>query len=260
MSNQIPLRRGSHRQFDKRAAIYEHRAVADADDRPLERRLFELDSAGLTEQAHDAIDLSLPPAARAAFRLRRYGVPTRPPARPGRREQVAETRAKAFADLRKAAVTPKWRSIGPDTIAGVNGSNASGHVSAIAIDPSDHEHLLVAGSAGGTWESRDAGASWTPRGDDQATTSIGALAFDPTNSNIVYCATGDGQGWLPRRRAAALDRRRPYMAHALHRALRRESASLTSRCCPAVTSSPAPTTVSTCPTTPASRGSGGARR
>ena len=167
--------------------------MAEADDRPLERRLFELDRAGLTEQAHDAIDLSLPPAARAAFRLRRYDLPTRPPARPGRREQVAETHAKAFADLRKAAVTPKWRSIGPDTIAGVNGSNASGHVSAIAIDPSDHEHLLVAGSAGGTWESRDAGASWTPRGDDQATTSIGALAFDPTNSNIVYCATGDAE-------------------------------------------------------------------
>ena len=125
-------------------------------------------------------------------------MPTRPPARPGRRELVAETHAKAFAELRKAEVTPKWRSIGPDTIAGVNGSNASGHVSAIAIDPSDHLHLLVAGSGGGTWESRDAGASWTPRGDDQATTSIGALAFDPTNSSIVYCATGDapGRGYL----------------------------------------------------------------
>ena len=168
--------------------------MAEADERPLERRLFDLDRAGLTEQAHDVIDLSLLPADRAAFRLRRYGLPTRPPARPGRREQVAQTHAKAFADLRKAAVTPRWRSIGPDTLSGVNGSNASGHVSAIAVDPSDHEHLLVAGSAGGTWESRDAGASWTPRGDDQATTSIGALAFDPTDSSIVYCATGDGQG------------------------------------------------------------------
>ncbi len=67
-------------------------------------------------------------------------------------------------------------------------------MSAIAVDPSDHEHLLVAGSAGGTWESHDAGASWTPRGDNEATTSIGALAFHPTDPKVVYCATGDGQG------------------------------------------------------------------
>ena len=180
--------------FDKRPHIEEHRPMADADDRPLERRLFNLDSAGLTEQAHDVIDLSLPSAARASFRLGRYGVATRPAPRPGRRELVAQTHAKAFADLRKATITPKWRPIGPDTLAGVNGSNASGHVSAIAVDPSDHLHVLAAGSGGGTWESRDAGVSWTPRGDDQATTSIGALAFDPTDSSIVYCATGDAQG------------------------------------------------------------------
>ena len=180
--------------FDKRPHIKEHRPMADADDRPLERRLFNLDSAGLTEQAHDVIDLALPAGARASFRLQRYGVATRPAPRPGRREQLAEIHAKAFAEVRKADTTPRWRSIGPDTIAGVNGSNASGNVIAIAVDPSNPTHLLVAGSAGGIWESRDAGASWAPRGDDQATTSIGALAFHPTDSNVVYCATGDGQG------------------------------------------------------------------
>ena len=168
--------------------------MADADDRPLERRLFHLDSAGLTEQAHDTIDLALPAGARASFRLQRYGVATRPAARPGGREQVAEIHAKAFAEIRKADTTPRWRSIGPDTIAGVNGSNASGNVIAIAVDPSNPTHLLVAGSAGGIWESRDAGANWAPRGDDQATTSIGALVFHPTDSNVAYCATGDGQG------------------------------------------------------------------
>ena len=119
---------------------------------------------------------------------------TRPAARPGGREQVAEIHAKAFAEIRKADTTPRWRSIGPDTIAGVNGSNASGNVIAIAVDPSNPTHLLVAGSAGGIWESRDAGASWAPRGDDEATTSIGALVFHPTDSNVAYCATGDGQG------------------------------------------------------------------
>ena len=168
--------------------------MADADDGPLERRLFHLDSAGLTEQAHDTIDLALPAGARASFRLQRYGVATRPAPRPGRREQVAEIHAKAFAEVRKADTTPRWRSIGPDTIAGVNGSNASGNVIAIAVDPSNPTHLLVAGSAGGIWESRDAGASWAPRGDNEATTSIGALALHPPDPNVVYCGPGDGQG------------------------------------------------------------------
>lgn len=168
--------------------------MADADDRPLERRLFNLESAGLTGHAHDVIDLSLPPAPRADFRLRLYGVPTRPRSQPARTAQLAQIRAKTFAEVRKATVTPKWRSIGPDTIPGVIGSNASGNVSAIAVDLADGDHLLVAGSAGGTWESRDGGMSWNPRGDAEATTSIGALVFHPTDHDVVYCATGDAQG------------------------------------------------------------------
>lgn len=168
--------------------------MADADDRPLERLLFDLESAGLTEQAHDAIELSLPPAQRVPFRIQRYGVSARPDRRSGRRELIAQTRLQALIELRKAKATARWRSIGPETIAGVNGSNVSGHVSSIVVDPSDRKHLLVAASGGGTWETRDNGLSWSPRGDDEATTSIGALAFHPTNAKIVYCATGDGQG------------------------------------------------------------------
>src|SRR5204863_3626627 len=96
--------------------------------------------------------------------------------------------------------TVTWRSLGPAGIpdgqtygSGPGGlATMAGRVSAIAVDPSDSEHVLVGGAAGGVWETRDGGTSWTPRTDDQPTLSVGALAFDPTNPSTVYAGTGEG--------------------------------------------------------------------
>lgn len=73
--------------------------------------------------------------------------------------------------------------------------NVSGRVSALAADPANPAHLLAGAANGGVWESSNRGASWTPRTDYQATTTVGALAFDPRNSRIVYCGTGEGDWW-----------------------------------------------------------------
>jgi photosystem II stability/assembly factor-like uncharacterized protein len=93
-----------------------------------------------------------------------------------------------------------WQSLGPDGIP--NGQTygsgpgstvtVSGRVSAIAVDPADADHLLVGSAAGGIWETRDGGASWAPRTDDQPTLAIGALTFDPTDASTVYAGTGEG--------------------------------------------------------------------
>ncbi|HEX6689259.1 MAG TPA: hypothetical protein VF085_11450 [Solirubrobacterales bacterium] len=93
-----------------------------------------------------------------------------------------------------------WRSLGPAGIpAGQtygSGPGATttvaGRVTAIAVDPGDSKHLLVGSAAGGVWETRDTGATWAPRTDDQPTLSIGALAFDPSNPSTVYAGTGEG--------------------------------------------------------------------
>jgi photosystem II stability/assembly factor-like uncharacterized protein len=51
---------------------------------------------------------------------------------------------------------------------------------------------LVAGSAGGgVWRSTDGGQNWAPMWHDQPTLNIGSLALDPTNTNLVYCGTGE---------------------------------------------------------------------
>jgi photosystem II stability/assembly factor-like uncharacterized protein len=93
-----------------------------------------------------------------------------------------------------------WRSLGPagipdgQTYGTGPGSSVtvSGRVAAIAVAPNDSNHLLVGSAAGGIWESRDRGLSWTPRIDDQPTLSIGALAVDPSDPSTVYAGTGEG--------------------------------------------------------------------
>jgi photosystem II stability/assembly factor-like uncharacterized protein len=95
---------------------------------------------------------------------------------------------------------PTWRSLGPagipngQTYGSGPGSKitVAGRIGAIAVDPSDSAHLLIGSAGGGIWESRDTGANWQPRSDDQPTLSIGALAFDPSDPSVVYAGTGEG--------------------------------------------------------------------
>lgn len=79
------------------------------------------------------------------------------------------------------AAQQAWRFLGPSLIltsADDDHVPAAGRVSAVAIDPGCPEHILVGATAGGIWETVD-GRSWAPRGDDQRTLTIGAVAFDP---------------------------------------------------------------------------------
>lgn len=92
-----------------------------------------------------------------------------------------------------------WRPLGPNgiprgqTYGSGPGSTTTvaGRVAAIAVDPGDPAHILIGAAAGGVWQTRDGGRTWTPRTDDQPTLSIGALAFDPSHPATVYAGTGE---------------------------------------------------------------------
>lgn len=116
----------------------------------------------------------------------------------------------AAADAQPAAAAgpSRWRPLGPAYIP--NGQtygsarvDVAGRVSAIAIDPSNRDHVLVGAAHGGVWESFDRGASWMARSDDAPTLTVGAIAFDPSNPSIVYCGTGEGN-WYSRFGAGVL--------------------------------------------------------
>ncbi len=78
----------------------------------------------------------------------------------------------------------KARSIGP--------ANMSGRVGAIDAVAEDPAIIYVGAAAGGVWKSTDSGMTWTPVFDSQPVASIGAIAIDHKNPNIVWVGTGEG--------------------------------------------------------------------
>ncbi|MGP8246075.1 MAG: WD40/YVTN/BNR-like repeat-containing protein, partial [Bryobacteraceae bacterium] len=75
------------------------------------------------------------------------------------------------------------RNIGPAFL--------SGRVSQFAVFPGDANHYLVAEASGGVWETRNDGTTWAPIFDTQGSYSIGAIAIDPKNPNVIWVGTGE---------------------------------------------------------------------
>lgn len=127
----------------------------------------------------------------------------RPPAARAEATGLADAALQAASMLEAAtavpalALLPSWRPLGPSEIPngqtyGASRVTVAGRVAAVAIDPSNRNHILVGAAAGGIWESFDSGASWAPRGDHMPTLTTGAIAFDPSHPVTVYCGTGEG--------------------------------------------------------------------
>lgn len=88
-----------------------------------------------------------------------------------------------------------WTAIGPmGPISGNAGGQLlkSGRLNFITISPTNTNVLWVGAPAGGLWKSTNGGTSWTTNTDNLSVTGCSDLAIDPTNPNIMYLATGDG--------------------------------------------------------------------
>lgn len=77
----------------------------------------------------------------------------------------------------------KWREVGP--------ALTSGRISDIAVNPSDPFEYYVATSSGGVWKTDNAGLSYSPIFDKEGSYSIGCVAMDPQNPNVVWVGTGE---------------------------------------------------------------------
>lgn len=78
-----------------------------------------------------------------------------------------------------------WQYVGP--------TNISGRCTDVeGISPRGDNYTIWIGSAtGGVWKSVNEGVTFEPVFDDQATASIGDIAIDPSNSDIVWVGTGE---------------------------------------------------------------------
>jgi len=70
----------------------------------------------------------------------------------------------------------------------------SGRIADIIIHPEDESVWYVAVGSGGVWKTVNAGTTWTPIFDDQASYSIGCLAADPGNPHVIWVGTGEDVG------------------------------------------------------------------
>lgn len=76
-----------------------------------------------------------------------------------------------------------FRSIGPAAY--------SGRISDLAVNPDNTSEYYVGVASGGLWKTVNHGTSFEPIFDKQSVFSIGCLAMDPNNSNVVWVGTGE---------------------------------------------------------------------
>src|ERR1017187_3256572 len=91
-----------------------------------------------------------------------------------------------------SSLTSNWIPLGPFAVPDANsGQHGAGRINAITMNPLNANILYVGSPAGGFWRSNNGGTSWTPTGDFNATIGISDIAVDPSDTSIIYIATGD---------------------------------------------------------------------
>ncbi|MFN7623314.1 MAG: WD40/YVTN/BNR-like repeat-containing protein, partial [Acidobacteriota bacterium] len=78
----------------------------------------------------------------------------------------------------------EWRSIGPAIFAG--------RVTDVEGIPGNPKIVYVASASGGLWKTVNGGITWQPIFERQGTISLGDLAIDPRNPEVIWAGTGEG--------------------------------------------------------------------
>jgi len=77
----------------------------------------------------------------------------------------------------------EWELAGP--------TNIGGRITDIAVHPDSPETIYLGAASGGVWKSMDNGANWEYKFNGVNLISIGDLAIDPNDENIIYAGTGE---------------------------------------------------------------------
>ena len=97
-------------------------------------------------------------------------------------QRPAAAAARAAVDT--AAISKlAFRAIGP--------ANMMGRSTDVEGVPGDPNTVYVGTAAGGIWKTTNGGTTWAPLFEKQPTLSIGDLALEPGNPDVVYAGTGE---------------------------------------------------------------------
>jgi hypothetical protein len=97
--------------------------------------------------------------------------------------------AKTIGTSAVTATTANWTPLGP--FGSPSGGGDAGRLQCIRFLPGNNSVIFVGTAAGGLWVSTNSGASWTTNTDQLATLGVADIAIVPTNTNVMYLATGD---------------------------------------------------------------------
>lgn len=111
-------------------------------------------------------------------------------------EKKADTKADkkaAGADAKSASGESKY---GEKTFAGlelrqIGPAMISGRIVDLAVDPKDNRVWYIATASGGVWKTTNAGTTFNPIFDDQASYSTGCVTIDPHDSLVVWVGSGE---------------------------------------------------------------------
>jgi photosystem II stability/assembly factor-like uncharacterized protein len=77
----------------------------------------------------------------------------------------------------------EWELVGP--------TNIGGRITDIEMPANQSDIIYIGAASGGIFKTENAGASWEQLFYDIPTISIGDMAIDPQNSNVIYAGTGE---------------------------------------------------------------------
>lgn len=83
-----------------------------------------------------------------------------------------------------------WTALGPF---GVSNGGGAGRINFVRFDPTNSNTIFVGAPDGGLWKSTNGGTSWTTATDQLTVIGCTDVAIDPTNTQVMYLATGDGE-------------------------------------------------------------------
>ena len=95
----------------------------------------------------------------------------------------------ANQELFDNARAANWTLLGPN---GAPGGGGAGRINFVRIHPTNSNILYAGAPAGGLWISTNGGTSWTTNTDQLSVIGCTDIAIDPTNTQVMYLATGDG--------------------------------------------------------------------
>jgi PKD repeat protein len=84
-----------------------------------------------------------------------------------------------------------WSIIGP---IGKPTGGGAGRLNFIRFDPTNSNTIWVGAPDGGLWKTINGGTSWTTNTDQLTIIGVSDVAIDPSNTQVMYLATGDNDG------------------------------------------------------------------